>query len=1580
MRRLIIPAFLCFLVQVEAIAQDDPGKVYDYAGVAADMYKRGAYDSAIALYTDALKLAAKHNMYKDVITTIILSNVGEAWQKKGNVVKAHEFYSKGLQNARTYNHSSEKIIILPQLMSLHKEIVTKDIPFNYPEVPEKVQESIFVELGKVTDEGDSITATIPAGKYDGITESSIQPQVYTHITDKDTAGHGAINYFSTGRIVSIGNNTTVIRFARHRSIKLLPGDYAMLQAHIPLQWQQLSLKKFLTMNLFFRDNYGQRLFDYRYFYYYADSLLESEVLDLAKATVQEIADMYAADTVTNDQFGKKAASGIFAGRNVMRAIIESQVPHLRYFLDYVATYPGKYIGNNYKFSETYATWLLNETPLIIDDIKSWLLTFEAGKTRQDRAATIRNQLLEAVFTDHLLDAGMRQINVEDIDAAQVTTYLMHDIVTGISDTRNIGWSDFLQANIEKRMMRHQSADSLLEKASALFKKNGNTEGSKWIRSTREQWKKNSQIMVGVQNGHMFPYLIAEPVDSRYFATGGKDNLIKIWDKTLGKEILTLTEHRDEINSLQYSSNGRYLVSTSDDSTICVWNAYNYSLVSKFHTSGVIRTAIFSPDNKFLVCAGEDSIIRFRDLQTGEVVKQLIQHKGIVTSLAYHPNVADWLYSCSTDSFVYKWEISTGEMIRWYRQQGKVLDVKLSNNGRYMSTISTDSSFTVWDTESNKKWVWGKLHVYKPGNVSFYAGGSFSNDSRYFAYPYKKDSFNVIDLRDFYERMYPTNQSDKYLNLSDLVFSKDGVSLYARFDMGGPLRIYNFAGWDIRNNTTISWKDIRPFSNLTVGVQFTADDNGLIILHNEIGKLDLRNASYEPLFTGGTLVFNSHLILNNEDLGTWFSNNPSTLHIYDHKKKATKIKFSLPPGEEVSAYTLHEKDDVIYLGTESGRIHAWSMISGDKLFDRKYGSNNEDRISQITYDSLLHRLIVITEEGKVFFLANKSGDIVGQITEINANFSGYNDAYVYLTTADGYLYKYDKTNFRQISRIRVNNNGEGAYQVAVSADNKYVILQSTFSSLMGIDAITDKILFDVHDHDYGGTMIAISHDSRRIATAGFDSRINLLDIKTGKRIVAINMPMDRGPVISDSNGYYLASRNALDAVIFSYNNNAYAFDQFDLQLNRPDIILAAIGRADTTLLRSYYLAYKKRLKKLGTDESRVKTDVHLPLARIRDRFALQPITTKKEFKLEIECSDSRFMLSSFQVLVNNCPLYGVKGMSLDHLRTGRTVQSVTIPLSEGTNDIKLFCTNENGVSSLRESFSIVSKYKPEKPSRTYFVGIGIAEYKDKSMNLGYSVKDIRDLARSFDRYYENMEVDTLINIRATKENILEIRKKLMQTTVNDRVILAVTGHGLLSDSLDFYYATYDVDFRKPEKRGLKYEDLENLLTDIPARKKLMLIDACHSGALDKDELLALKNDSTATVVVTQDKENNIKGRAPRGLIVKSKDSKMNANSSFEMMQRLFSDLSAGNGAVIISAAGGMEYAFESGKWNNGVFTYCVRKGIEDKMADTDGGNFDGKVSVQELLKFVSRKVSELTDGKQKPTSRRENIDFEWMIRN
>jgi len=42
------------------------------------------------------------------------------------------------------------------------------------------------------------------------------------------------------------------------------------------------------------------------------------------------------------------------------------------------------------------------------------------------------------------------------------------------------------------------------------------------------------------------------------------------------------------------------------------------------------------------------------------------------------------------------------------------------------------------------------------------------------------------------------------------------------------------------------------------------------------------------------------------------------------------------------------------------------------------------------------------------------------------------------------------------------------------------------------------------------------------------------------------------------------------------------------------------------------------------------------------------------------------------------------------------------------------------------------------------------------------------------------------------------------------------------------------------------------------------------------------------------------------------------------------------------------------------------------------NRDGQIMVSELKEYVSSEVERLTSGAQKPTSRRENLEWDWRI--
>lgn len=333
-----------------------------------------------------------------------------------------------------------------------------------------------------------------------------------------------------------------------------------------------------------------------------------------------------------------------------------------------------------------------------------------------------------------------------------------------------------------------------------------------------------------------------------------------------------------------------------------------------------------------------------------------------------------------------------------------------------------------------------------------------------------------------------------------------------------------------------------------------------------------------------------------------------------------------------------------------------------------------------------------------------------------------------------------------------------------------------------------------------------------------------------------------------------------------------------------------------------------------------------------------------------------------VWVNDVPLYGAKGTPLN----GKNITTnCDLFLGNERNKITVSCINSKGVESYKESFEIVYvggviNYK------TYFIGIGVSTYQDTRFNLKYSVKDVEDIAKTVREKYPEADISLLTDKQATKENILKLKEKLLKTGVNDKVIISLSGHGLLSKDLDFYYATYAMDFEKPEKYGLLYDDLEGLLDGIPARNKLLMVDACQSGEVDKSETIEFLD-----TILPQ----GISGTSTKGAKMIINKNPVGFENSFELMQELFSDVSKGNGSVVISAAGGKEYALESDKWNNGVFTFCVLNGLKNETTDK---NEDGKISVTELKNYVSQEVQTLTNGRQKPTSRKENLDNDWKI--
>lgn len=450
------------------------------------------------------------------------------------------------------------------------------------------------------------------------------------------------------------------------------------------------------------------------------------------------------------------------------------------------------------------------------------------------------------------------------------------------------------------------------------------------------------------------------------------------------------------------------------------------------------------------------------------------------------------------------------------------------------------------------------------------------------------------------------------------------------------------------------------------------------------------------------------------------------------------------------------------------------------------------------------------------------------------------------------------------------------------------------------------------------------------------------------------------------GYYFASKSKLNKLSVRVDTLVYPVEQFDIKYNRPDIVLRAMGCTNESLMSAYKNAHNKRLKKLGFTEEMLKSDYHLPELKIIDADKIPLEIDSSHLELNLKMEDSKYELDRINVYVNDVPVYGSKGIGLRSEKVKVKNQQINIELAGGENKIQVSVLNQAGAESYKESVYIKYKPKDDVKPELFLVTIGDSKYKDSRFNLTYAAKDAADIKKVFEGndQFNKINAFSLENEMVTKENILQLKTELNKARRDDVVIITVAGHGVLDDKLDYYLATYDMDFNNPSERGIPYEELESLVDGILPLKKVIFLDACHSGEVDKEEVEQL--------AVAKTSDANVKFRSAGGGIQKKT---LGLKTSGELMSELFADLRKGTGATVISSAGGAEYAMESDQWKNGLFTYCLLHGLKDKAADK---NKDGAVMLSELQEYLRKEVSDLSNGAQRPTSRIENMSMDFRL--
>lgn len=905
-----------------------------------------------------------------------------------------------------------------------------------------------------------------------------------------------------------------------------------------------------------------------------------------------------------------------------------------------------------------------------------------------------------------------------------------------------------------------------------------------------------------------------------------------------------------------------------------------------HTGRILDIDI-SADGRYIVTAGEDKTARIWDSRSGSLLKVLRPplgegKEGMLYSAAFSPDgntiaVSGW---CSYDQYrkhrVYLFNRADGRMIRHVGSFPEVVTrLAFSPDGAHLAVLLLRKGVRLLRTSNWKLVAKDKEYDGDAYGMAFSSSGMLATTCKDGCIRLYDTSLRLVSKADM-----PPGSEPNHLS-----FSPDGEKLAVGY-VKLPLRV------DI-----LSGRNLEPIARLKASI-------------------------------GGKPWNSRHGIL----LSTAWSQDGSELYAaggYLFSGSRHLARWSLPRAEMPDKHNLKCSGSILDLEAIPGGGLVYCDSSGNwGLLGRDMNLAHLNRSNSLDYRSYPERLLISPDAMHVAFYCREQR-FHGHFSLLEPAMQSGRPVNLLppLTKAPGLdIQGWDDFRARPMlngSELKQFAGNDSPMSMAIAPDHQSFIIGGQLF-LYRFDS-NGKLLWQ-HQSPASANKVNISADSKILVVAYRDGVIRWHDMQNGDVLLSLFPHQDRKRWVTwTASGYYHAALGAEDLIGWHLNQGSdqaadfFPASRFRDSMYRPDVVRRVLVTRDEDM--ALRLADQERGRKNKETAIKEKLPPVVEILSPANGASFSSQEVKLTYSLRTPGGEP---VTELKVLVDGRPVERRRGLRVQAEERVRSVLALNLPRRDA--EVSLIAVNSNSASTpatVRLKWTGQKEYT-RKP-KLYLLAIGVGDYGDERLDLGFPAKDASDMARVMSaqkgRLYRDVKVRLLTDEQATRNNVLKgLNLILKETTSKDVAMVFLAGHGVNDSWGDFYYLPHGLDTEDLMSTAVPFSVIKKTVENL-AGKALFFVDTCHSG-----NVLGTRRSLDMNLVVNE-------------------------------------LISAENGAVVFTSSTGNQYSVESERWGNGAFTKALVEGLSGRA---DFGD-TGRITVNMLDYYVSDRVKELTGGKQTPTS-------------